>query len=407
MIHQDALRLLFSGSCLWRWNDKLRPAQLTEIEKQAHKALVAFALWHETSASPEAKIALAGKIIEGALFDYFFRLIITDIKPPLFYRIKANKERYRTLTEYALKELEPTLAPLGEFWTRMRAWLTREDAEKERDRRILAAAHLYASRWEFLLIRPHNAFDEEMDGIGRTFEEELETFKDLPAMPALLNPENGLGKFANFCGRLRFQIRWTQTCLSPAPSVLGHVFVMAAAAYLYSLKVGASQERANNNFFAGLLHDFPELLTRDIISPVKQSVSGLSGLIREYEGAEMERRVFGPLREAGFGALTEKMGYYLGAEIGSEFRECYRDGGRVIAVDGLEALSRVDKNGVDAKDGELLKACDLLAAYLEADASARNGVSSPQLLGGMERIKKRLLATPKILGMDELMAEFS
>ena len=31
-----------------------------------------------------------GEVIEGGIFDYFYRLIITDIKPPVFYRIKAN-----------------------------------------------------------------------------------------------------------------------------------------------------------------------------------------------------------------------------------------------------------------------------------------------------------------------------
>lgn len=369
--------------------------------------MIAFVLWHETPLEGDKKIALAKKIIEGGLFEYFYRLIITDIKPPLFYRIKANREHYEKLTKYVLASLEPYLAPLGPFWERMKARYAADDPADATAKKILAAAHLFASNWEFQLIRPHNAFDEEMEGIGRTFEEELVAFDDLPAMRELLDPGNALGKFANFCGRLRFQIRWTQTCRAPATSVLGHVFLVAATAYLYSLKIGTSEERAANNFFAALLHDFPELLTRDIISPVKQSVDGLSELIREYEITEMERRVLGPLRDAGFSSLTERMSYYLGVDVGSEFRECYRRDGKIIAAENLEELSALDKNGLDAKDGELLKACDLLAAFLEADASVRNGVSSPPLLKGMKRIKTRLLAQPERLGINTLMAEFS
>ena len=36
-------------------------------------------------------------------------------------------------------------------------------------------------------------------------------------------------------------------------------------------------------FLCGLFHDLPEVLTRDIISPVKRSVPGLDELIKKIE----------------------------------------------------------------------------------------------------------------------------
>ena len=84
VIRKNLLQLIFSGAYLLRWNDKLRPVELLEIDKQAHKMLLACVLWHENSrhmTDPE-RTALATEIIEGGLFDYFYRLIITDIKPP-------------------------------------------------------------------------------------------------------------------------------------------------------------------------------------------------------------------------------------------------------------------------------------------------------------------------------------
>ena len=84
-IRKNLLQLIFSGAYLLRWNDKLRPVELLEIDKQAHKMLLACVLWHENSADlpQRQRVALATEIIEGGLFDYFYRLIITDVKPPI------------------------------------------------------------------------------------------------------------------------------------------------------------------------------------------------------------------------------------------------------------------------------------------------------------------------------------
>ena len=265
VIRKSLLQLIFSGAYLLRWNDKLRPAELLEIDKQAHKMLLACVLWHENSRTlPDTqRLTLARDIIEGGLFDYFYRLIITDIKPPVFYKIKENPAQ---LTEHVLARLEPVLSPLGDFWKRMRAWHLTGD-ESGPARRILTAAHLYASQWEFHLIKPLNGFDDEMDDIDNSFVERLDTFRDLEGMEAILTPNTALARLANLCGQLRFQIRWTQAPRIPATSVLGHMFIVATFAYFFSLSVDACTARANNNFFCGLFHDLPELLTRDIISP--------------------------------------------------------------------------------------------------------------------------------------------
>ena len=409
MIRKNLLQLIFSGACMWRWNDKLRPVELAEIEKQAHKMLIACVLLHEATASAaqDERIELAERIIEGALFDYFYRLIITDIKPPVFYRIRANRSHYEQLTRYALDRLEPVLSPLGPFWERMRTWHLRENADNDLDRRILAAAHLFASHWEFRLIEPHNPFDEEMPGIARSFQEELAQYADLPGMSALLAKDNALGRFGNLCGQLRFQIRWTQAPRIPATSVLGHMFIVAACAYLFSLDINAGAARRANNFFAGLFHDFPEVLTRDIISPVKKSSAGLQEILREYEQSELERRVLNPLTNAGFGAFVRQMSYYLGLEAGSEFQDCCRLNGRVSRLDGFAAMQANDLDENDPKDGQLLKVCDLLAAYLEAHNSIRNGLSSPHLIEARERLKNEICElAPEKLQMEALISDF-
>ena len=47
-IRKSLLQLVFSGSFMKRWNDKMRPMELVEVDKQAHKMIVA---WLQPSTS--------------------------------------------------------------------------------------------------------------------------------------------------------------------------------------------------------------------------------------------------------------------------------------------------------------------------------------------------------------------
>lgn len=371
--------------------------------------LVAFLLAHEQARSISHAEAqkLYAQVIEGALFEYFYRLVITDIKPPVFYKIKENPEDYENLTKYVLRRLEPTLKPLGTFWQRMQDWHKNWRDSPDNVRRILLAAHLFASQWEFKLIKPHNPFDEEMESIAQSFEDMLDLYMDLPGLAQIRNPETAQGKFANLCGQLRFQIRWTQVPRVPNTTVLGHTFMVAALAYIYSLIRGGSQTRANNNFFTGLFHDFPELLTRDIISPVKSSVPEISKIIKNYEESELERRILGPLRQADCLPLAERISYFLGLEIGSEFQEsCIRDG-QVRRLSGYTELDALDCDEMDPKDGKLIKICDLLAAFLEAHNSIATGISSAHLQDAKYRLKSQLKKdAPEGMNLEALLADF-
>lgn len=120
------------------------------------------------------------------------------------------------------------------------------------------------------------------------------------------------------------------------------MFLVAGYAYFFSLSLGACPARRVNNFFAGLFHDLPELLTRDIITPVKRSVNQLPSLLRAYELQELERRVFGPLSAGGHDRLVERLRYYLGLVgegVTSEFDETIRDSsGQVRCLGSFDAL---------------------------------------------------------------------
>lgn len=412
-IRKSLLQFIFSGSFMKRWNDKIRPMELVEIDKQAHKMITAWALFliNTEGMDEESRLALGEEIVEGGIFDYLYRLVITDIKPPVFYQIKNNRRDYQLLTKWVLRELEPRIAPLGEgFRSRMTDYLM-EPEEKTLARRILTAAHLYASFSEFLLIESANYEDEALEEIRASFVDRLHELSAAGVKGVeelLLRREEPLGRFCAICGHLRFQKRWSQTPRVPETSVLGHMFLVAAFSWFFSLEQGTSRARRQNNFFSGLFHDLPELLTRDIISPVKRSAPEIADLIRRYEGQELNRLILEPLSRGGYHLLVERLSYFLGLEVGSEFKATIirEDGIHPVTTD--ELIQHCDLDELDPKDGPMLKMCDHLAAFIEAHTALKNGISSEHLHQAVFRIRSRYQSEPLVGGVHvaSLLADF-
>lgn len=67
VMNMDLIYKLFDAANMHRWNDHLRPIDLTEIDKQAHKAAIAWVLGKYEE--QERGITLDWRrIIEGSLF---------------------------------------------------------------------------------------------------------------------------------------------------------------------------------------------------------------------------------------------------------------------------------------------------------------------------------------------------
>ncbi len=272
------------------------------------------------------------------------------------------------------------------------------------------------------LMRVNVDVDHELRAIDDRFREQLKEYSHLPGVGDLLvglgyaAPEAGVpgasagvqthsaldpaaavaaptvsafARIADLCGQLRFQKRWSQTPRTPETSVMGHMFVVACYAYLLSMSLNACPTRRVNNFFTGLFHDLPELLTRDIISPVKKSFEGLDRFIREYEEEELSRRIFRPLDADGHKDVTARLGYYLGLSVGSEFKECVVEDGQVREVSFEELQNTYNHDRFDPKDGEAVKICDTLAAYIEAYTAMRNGITSDHIQQAFWRMREQ------------------
>ncbi|MBM4064544.1 MAG: HD domain-containing protein [Planctomycetes bacterium] len=376
MIRKALLLKIFDAAYMQRWNDKIRPIELIEVDKQAHKMVIAYFL----GKFEEDKHGFNWiDIIEGGIFELLQRIVITDLKPPIFYKIKEDADKYKQLNEWVYKELEFILSPLGrDFCERFCSYFLRSDDTL--NKRILSAAHFYATKWEFNIIERANPDGYEIDAIRKDLQEKQERYYDLKGVDQLTK-HSKYKNFIDLCGQLRFQSRWAHLHRIPKTSVLGHSLFVAILSYLFSLEIKACKKRCVNNYFTGLFHDLPEVLTRDIISPVKRSVEGLSDLIKGYEKEQMEKEVYG--------LIPEEWHPEIKMFTEDEFDSVVTINGKKEKSSSKEINEAYNDDRFNPKDGELVKAADSLAGFIEASVAIRNGSASPDLQYAKLSVKKQ------------------
>ena len=357
-LNADILYLLFNSANMHRWNDHMRPVDLTELDKQAHKAAIAWVLGRfEESAGNAVDWRI---VIEHTLFSFIQRSVLTDLKPQVFHRIAS--ERKGPVNEFVMSEFD-SLVPDSDhaFRERLVAYLD-SDRDSLEDR-IIRAAHYLATRWEFRLIYDSNRSLYGIEQTREEIDEQIGQHTDLVGVRRIMDHGDSY-HFIDLIGQLRFQQRWARTPRIPKTTVLGHSLMVADSMYLHDLDVGASDTRIYNDFYTGLFHDLPEVLTKDVITPIKTSVSGLAAILEEYEHDMMESTII-PLMD-----------------------EDWQDGFRMMVYD---PFTDIDDPVFGERNGTDLKACDLLAAYMEAFISRRYGITSNTLLEGERSIRDRLV----------------
>jgi putative hydrolase of HD superfamily len=328
------------------------------------------------------------EIIEAGFFEYLQRIILTDLKPPLFYEIKQNREKYARLNQWVYKRIYPVIKDLGEaFCLRFKNYIMENSYEREDksssvandngkegkpssyinsyikdsnikdiNKKIVGAAHFYITKWEFNIIQRFNPKGYQVAEIAKSIEKEQEKYNSIAGVKRFLSSKELLA-FIDICGQLRFQIRWSHLYRVPKTSVLGHMLIVAIFSYLFSYLNGSRRKKIVNNYFTGLFHDLPEVLTRDIINPVKKSVEGLDEIIKEYERSEMDKRIY-KLLPAGW-------------------------------HDEIRMFTEKEFENTEIRDGQLVKAADDLAAFIEAYLSVENGIQNENLAEAMHNLKEK------------------
>jgi putative hydrolases of HD superfamily len=357
-----------------------------ELDKQAHKMMIAY--FFSSFEDDYEDIYL--KILRGGLFEFLQRVVITDIKPPVFKMIQKDRIRYKKLNQYIIEEAGDILELFGES-AAAKFLEYFEGKEDTRERRILSAAHIYSSIWEFDIIRSINPNSHDNNKIHADLMNAYKEYSDLKGVRELAGNDKYM-KFIQICGDLRFQSRWSHLHRIPKTSVLGHSLYVAWLAYYFSIKSGHCRSRIYNNYVGALFHDLPEALTRDIISPIKRSVEGLMDLIKDYEEEQMEEMIYPLLPKR----VKDELGIILKYEFSN--RIMVSDKYVVTEHDDIDEAYNLDQ--YQPYDGEMIKACDDLAAFIEAASAISNGCVSREFGKAMDYITDKYSKRGPINGHD-------
>ena len=190
-----------------------------------------------------------------------------------------------------------------------------------------------------------------------------------------------ISDFIDLCGQLRFQIRWSQTPRLPRTSVLGHSMFVACLSYFFARDNKACNKRLYNDFFCGLFHDLPEAVTRDIISPVKMSSLEFHDLIKNIE-TELSDREIMPLLEEPW---RDEVVYFTRDEFTCKIIS--QNKSRKVKIDEINNKYNLDE--FSPVDGELIRAADHLAAFLEAWSSVNMGIKPEELINSVLEMQKK------------------
>lgn len=368
MIRKSLISLIHIAASIQRWNDHIRPWNgFSEIDKQAHKMVYAYVIAKcEGDGNFDAL-----KLVEGGIFEFLHRIVLTDIKPPVYHSLM--KEKGNQINDWVLNELKGQLEALkGDFYEKMCRYF-RDSEYAKKEKQILKAAHYYATHWEFDVIYPQNKNTYGIEQVKGEVEKGLASCNTFDGFSKFAtNPD--LQEFLSLIGKLRYQQRWSRAVRMPATSVMGHMLVVAILSYFASLENNACDKRLVNNFFGGLFHDIPEVLTRDIVSPVKTSVKGLDHIIKDIEDEQMRNIIF-PLVSP---EIKNDLEFYTQ----DEFVSKVQIDGKNIPVSSDEINERYNLDKYNAIDGEIIRGCDHLSAYLEAYLSIKYGINSEQIQEG-------------------------
>jgi putative hydrolase of HD superfamily len=132
-----------------------------------------------------------------------------------------------------------------------------------------------------------------------------------------------------------------------------------------------------------LFHDLPEVLTKDIISPIKTFIKGLEDIIKDYEEDQMKNRLL-PLLPVSW---RKEMRYFTQ----DEFENKIKIDGKIINGISYDELNNLyNKNEFYPLDGKIIKACDKLTAFIGAYISIKHGITSKHLEEGRKNIMRNL-----------------
>ena len=106
MISAKLIEHIFKAASISRWNDYPKMTNLVELDKQAHKFIIAYFI------AKQEQNADMNYIIEAGIFEFLSRVVVTDIRPDVFHHIQKTKKEQ--INSWVLSNLETLISSCHE-----------------------------------------------------------------------------------------------------------------------------------------------------------------------------------------------------------------------------------------------------------------------------------------------------
>lgn len=377
MIPRGFVDRLYATSTVQRWTDHVRPLDLTALGKHAHMLVIAWVIGRRAERTEKWDVDW-DYLIKGSLYELLRISVLTDIKAPILDEIRSSDEDRKKLDAYVVEELTSSLkdCPAGLLDDLVPYYADEHGApERWNAYKVLKAASALATAWEFRLIEHANPHVHDIAETRQGMDASVRKHQYVPAVLDLYEGRNDLARFTDLCGRLRFQLRWSQTPILPPRPVLDHELLVAYLAYACALDTPTGDARTDywrryHACFGALFHDLPEVLTRDVIAPVKRDAQ-IEEVLRRIEEKQFNEKLV-PL-------LPERMHREIAFFAMQEFEDKpWPPTDWPPYLDHQDA----DREG-SPHPGKLIESCDKFAAFMEAFYSLSYGVRSDSLMGAV------------------------
>lgn len=370
MLTWNFTKKLFNGFMIQRWTDFIRPCEYVQLEKSATQAILSYLIGKEYEANANKNLDWE-YIIDNSIYGLLCKIATSDIKATISKQIK--KEHLDDFINYIMgvycDNNNASKYSVEINATKISDYLG-ENNKTLIENQICYIAHKFSTYFEFKSIERFNTNSPDIERVRQDLNpttiinEVSDVVLQKIALSLSVKTEDIYIIFAYF-EKLRPQIRWSQTCRIPQTTVLGHSMYVAALTYfvIKDLKIENDENKyLVDSFYCALFHDLPESLTRDIISPVKNSINNFNEMLAAYEYTEVSSKIVARIKK------EENIKHFL-----------YLLG----KTDTTPASFKYEINRGNIL-GSLIKGMDMLAAFMEAKMSVLLGVNSEEIQKGIK-----------------------
>lgn len=285
----NLINLNYRGLTIIRWNNYPRVQDYMESEHISLKLNIAYIL---TSILRDSwKDIDLIYIYKHIYWSSFFTFIYSDIK----YDIKKNLKENKPFIYKKLRE---------ELWNFF--WSLNLDSKITDDFKTIFDEH---TQWE--LFYKENKIEHDIIDITKSIEKKLEIKdnvqfywlsygnileeieKDIDKLTDKLwfKDMEKVNMYLSHLIKLKFVYRWNRNKRSYPVSVLSHLFFVFSFSYFLWLLKWFSNENMEEILNISLLHDLPEALTWDVITPTKMSVPWFKKALEEIEETVVDEKL--------------------------------------------------------------------------------------------------------------------